>query len=407
MAAEKRTVLLLGGAHHQVGVIEEAKRLGYRTVLCDYLPDNPGQYVADSFHQVSTTDPEAVLAVAREEGVEGVLSFGSDVALPTVSYVAEQLGLAANPAKAVETLSDKKLFRKHLSENGFFTPKFASLSLAGSKERLLEQAEEIGAPFVVKPTDSSGSKGVSTIHEFDSDRVRDAIDFALEYSRGGDVIVEEYVRSALPYQIGGDIFVKDGVVEFWGLMRAIRDNSFDGLVPCGEAFPCRLSERQISNIETELQRLVSSVGFRFGEMNLEVIMTEDDTPFILELGGRAGGNYLPLQLQDVSGINLTRASVSLAMGDACPPLAFRAGDRAVVSYVVHSAKDGIFGGVELAEEIRGKAYRKIWHAELGDKVKKFENSSDNIGFLFLAFEDADEMDAMLPELDRMIRVIVE
>ena len=92
-----RTIMLLGGSRHQVPAIETAKRLGYRTVLCDYLPDNPGQYVADVFYQESTTDRELMLGIARKEGVEGVLSFGSDVAAPTASYIGEQLGLPCNP----------------------------------------------------------------------------------------------------------------------------------------------------------------------------------------------------------------------------------------------------------------------------------------------------------------------
>ena len=81
----KRSILLLGGSRQQIVAIETAKRLGYRTVLCDYLPDNPGQYVADSFHLVSTTDREAVLEVARAEGVSGALAYASEPAAPTAA----------------------------------------------------------------------------------------------------------------------------------------------------------------------------------------------------------------------------------------------------------------------------------------------------------------------------------
>ena len=77
--AEKKSILLLGGSRHQVPAIECAKRLGYRTVLCDYLPDNPGQYVADVFYQESTTDRELMLDIARREHIDGVLSFGPHI----------------------------------------------------------------------------------------------------------------------------------------------------------------------------------------------------------------------------------------------------------------------------------------------------------------------------------------
>ena len=56
-----KKLLLLGGSAQQVVAIETAKRLGYCTVLCDYLPDNPGQYAADKFYLVSTTDKDCLL----------------------------------------------------------------------------------------------------------------------------------------------------------------------------------------------------------------------------------------------------------------------------------------------------------------------------------------------------------
>ena len=88
-----KKILLLGGSAAQLVAIETAKRLGYYTVVCDYLPDNPGQHIADSFHLVSTTDKDAVLAVAREEQIDGVVAYSSDPAAPTAAYVAAKMGL--------------------------------------------------------------------------------------------------------------------------------------------------------------------------------------------------------------------------------------------------------------------------------------------------------------------------
>lgn len=87
MQDNKKKILLLGGSAAQLIAIEKAKELGYYTVLCDYLTDNPGQYIADSFHLVSTTDKEAVLAVAKEEKIDGIVAYSSDPAAPTAAYV--------------------------------------------------------------------------------------------------------------------------------------------------------------------------------------------------------------------------------------------------------------------------------------------------------------------------------
>ena len=86
-----KKILLLGGSEQQIVAIKTAKRLGYYTVLCDYLLDNPGQYEADKFYLVSTTDKEEVLKVAVDECIDGVLAYASDPAAPTAAYVAEKL----------------------------------------------------------------------------------------------------------------------------------------------------------------------------------------------------------------------------------------------------------------------------------------------------------------------------
>ena len=106
---DKKKILLLGGSAQQIVAIETAKKLGLQTILCDYLPDNPGQYHADKFYQVSTTDKTAILKVATEEKIDYIIAYASDPAAPTAAFVAEKLGLPTNPFTSVETLCNKDL----------------------------------------------------------------------------------------------------------------------------------------------------------------------------------------------------------------------------------------------------------------------------------------------------------
>ena len=161
---EMKTILLLGGSAQQIIAIETSKRMGLRTVLCDYLPDNPGQYHADVFYQVSTTDKEAVLKVAIDEKVDGILAYASDPAAPTAAYVAEKLGLPGSPYESVELLCNKDQFREFLAANHFHTP------LASGYDSIQEALHDIQSgrfnfPVIVKPVDSSGSKGVSRLDD--------------------------------------------------------------------------------------------------------------------------------------------------------------------------------------------------------------------------------------------------
>ena len=118
-----KKILLLGGSYFQVPSVKKTKELGYYTITCDYLPDNPGHKFADEYYNVSTTDKEAVLKLAQELKIDGIVCYASDPAAITAAYVAEKMGLAGQPYKSVEILANKDLFRKFLAENGFNTPR--------------------------------------------------------------------------------------------------------------------------------------------------------------------------------------------------------------------------------------------------------------------------------------------
>ncbi len=198
-----KSILLLGGSAQQVVAIQTAKKLGYRTVLCDYLPDNPGQNYADIFYLESTTDREKMLEVAIREEVDGVLAYASDPAAPTAAYVAEKLGLPTNPLSAVETMSVKHLFRKHLSASGLPCPRAYSFDAATDVDTVWEHVKGFHFPLVIKPTDSSGSKGVSVIA--DKLEIGPAINHAASYARNSVLLAEEYLEQSFPHVIGGDI----------------------------------------------------------------------------------------------------------------------------------------------------------------------------------------------------------
>ena len=142
-----KKILLLGGSTQQIPAIEYANNKGYYTVLCDYLPDNPGQHYAKKFYCVSTTDKEVILEVAKQEKVDGIVAYASDPAAPTAAYVAEKLDLPTNPYKSVEILAYKDKFREFLRENGFNCPKSRTFSpLSNLKEEVIQ----LRFPLIVK-----------------------------------------------------------------------------------------------------------------------------------------------------------------------------------------------------------------------------------------------------------------
>ena len=406
MTAHK-SILLLGGSRQQVVAIHRAKELGYRTVLCDYLPDNPGQYEADVFYQVSTTDPESVLQIAKQEHIEGVLAYSSDPASPTAGYVAERMGLPTNPLNAIKTMSEKHLFRTFLHGAGLPCPGAVSIVCPCQRGEVFEVISGLAYPIVIKPTDSSGSKGVTVA--CDASAVMTAVERAVSFSRNGVLIAEEYIERSYPHVIGGDIFVVDGEVRFWGLMDCLRDERLGGLVPVGKCLPPAFSEEVGSRVKRVLQRLVSALGGVFGELNVEVIIGPGNVPYVLELGGRAGGNMIPVMLSDASGIDLVSANVRCAMGVDPGDLRWdsRAVSQPMATCVLHSIRDGVFSGIEKSDRANSCVYREVLYQNHGDHVERFDGANKALGIEFLKFANINEMNEILEDMDRHIWSIID
>lgn len=404
---KQKKILLLGGSAQQVIAIKTAKKLGYYTVLCDYLPDNPGQYEADKYYNASTTDVEAVYQVAKDEEVNGILAYASDPAALPAAIVAERLGLSTNPAKSVEVLGLKYPWRQFLQKNGFACPKNFSFHPNTSIDEIKEKSTDFAFPLVVKPTDSSGSKGVTMLETWDG--LKKAIAWADSYSRNKVLLIEEYIQRGFPSVIGGDIFVWDGKVVLYGEMECLRDTRRSPLIPIGEKRPLCVNEKQKSNIYSELQRIVTSLDIRFGELNIEIILDKNDKVHFLELGPRAGGNMIPIQLSDAFGIDLVKANVQAAMGEKPDSL-----DKPVkelpgcyMHYVLHSYEAGTFKGVEIAESIAKNVYRKVIYKKKGDPVEVFDGAGKALGILFLHFDTIEQMNEFCENYNELIKIRLE
>ena len=397
----KKKILLLGGSAQQIVAIDKAKTLGYYTVLCDYLPDNPGQYHADKFYQISTTDIDAVLNIAERESIDGIIAYASDPAAPTAAYVAEKMGLPTNPYTSVEVLCNKDKFREFLFENGFNTP---SAQGYASVESAMLAADKLCFPVIIKPVDSSGSKGTTVLR--DCDGLEDALKFAFLFSRGGRVIVEEFVEKKHPYLIGGDIFVVDGKIILWGLLNCHRDESVNKLVPVGKSYPLALSDDDIELVRQTLQRMVDALGIKQGAMNVELIIDKKGRVFPIDVGPRNGGNMIPDLLGMIFDVDVVEMSIKAAMGEKLRAQTCE-GAPYYATHNLHSALAGTFDHVAFSSEIEKYIVRKEIYKSKGDAVEFFDNASKAIGIVFFKFDTKKNMESILGSINKHITICLQ
>ena len=397
-----KKILLLGGSTQQIPAIEYANSQGYYTVLCDYLPDNPGQNYAKRFYCVSTTDRDAILEVAKNENVDGIVAYASDPAAPTAAYVAERLGLPSNPYKSVEILAFKDKFREFLKENNFNYPKAKGFSSLKSAK---EEISQFTFPVMVKPIDSSGSKGVSKVEKLED--FEEAYKIALDNSRGKNIIVEEFIVQDHEFMIGGDCFVINGKVAYWGLLNCHRDPKVNTLVPVGKSYPLLISESRINKLKDEIQKVVDILDIKFGGFNLEVMIDEKERVFLIEMGPRNGGNMIPDLLKIINNVDLIGATVETAIGNNSLVLESEANDGFYSTHNIHTDKNGIFIDIRYKNRIEDKIVKKVIYKKKGDFVHYFDGANKAIGILFLNFNTQEEQMEFVSNPEKWIEVIVE
>ncbi len=395
-----KKLLILGAMEMHVPLIKRAKELGYYVITCDYIPENPGHKLADEAYFDSTTDLNAVLNLATKLKVDGIMTYNSDPAAPTVAYVAEKLGLPGNPYKTVKTMSEKNLFRDFLLKNGLNAPRFLPFT---NPDEAQKYTEDFSYPVIVKPVDSSGSKGVTVIH--DKQKIKEAVEYALSKSRCKLCIVEEFIEP-LGRQLHGDGFVENGKLVFLCLGDHHFDKTINNLVPYSTTFPTEHSKETVEECEEQIQQFLSKVGFKNGGFNVELrVSKKDGKPYIIDIGARNGGNFTPKVIEYCTGYNFMDRALKASLGETLDDIQQGEKVSEFVSYLIlHSPKDGVLKNYTLSPELEKRVIEKHIYVQNGEKVESFLGANAAIGVLIMKYESREMMNKIVDNFDELYQV---
>lgn len=396
-----KKIMMLGGNFFQMTAIKRAKELGYHVISVDYLPENPGHQYSDEYYNVSTLDKSGILELAQKLRIDGILSYASDVSAPTAAYVAEKLGLPTNPYNSVMILTQKHLFRKFMRENHFLMPEGLMFSEREYARKYFNSQE---LPIIIKPIDSSGSKGVVKITErkaFD-----EAFDTAMAYSISKNIIIERFIQKS-GYQIDGDGFIKDGEIVFWGVMDQHNNIIRNPHAPIGLSYPSIQENKYKDEAYKIVQAIFMKLNMKFGAFNFEYIIGEDGDIYILEIGPRNGGNFIPDTIKFATGIDTIEASIKACVGDSYTESLIEKQQLIASSYVIHAMKTGLYKGLKIHDEIRKHIVKSEVFVREGEKIHAFKNGGDSIGAMVIQFDNTEQMNIMMDKMWEYVEVIIE
>lgn len=400
---KQKKLMLLGGLRYLLPVIESAHKLGYYVITCDYLPDNIAHKYSDEYHNVSIIDKEAVLALAKELQIDGIMSFAVDPGVVTAAYVQEQMGLPAfGPYESVCILQNKDRFRNFLTQHGFNVPKakgFASI------EEAMAEKYWYPWPVIVKPTDSAGSKGVTRVDRLED--LRPALEVAFAHSLSKRVIVEEFIEKA-GCSSDTDSFSVDGELKFVSFSaQRFDEHAPNPYTPSAYSWPSTMTAEQEAELTSEIQCLLKLLGMRTSIYNIETRVGTNGKPYIMEVSPRGGGNRLAEMLRFATGVDLITNAVRAAVGDEVVAVEQKPYNGHWAEVILHADKDGHFFSLDMDSVFKEKHVKQIdlW-VKKGDKVSAFRGANDAIGTLVLQFDTEEELILALAQQELWMQVVI-
>lgn len=399
----QKKLMLLGGIRYLLPVIKAAHEQGYYVITADYIPDNIAHKYSDEYVNVSIIDKEAVLRVAQEKQIDGIMSFGVDPGVVSASYVQNKMGLPSfGPFESVDILQNKDKFRAFLANNGFNVPQAKGFD---SIEAAMNEMYWYPWPVIVKPTDAAGSKGVIRVDR--PEDLKPALEYAMEHSISGHIIVEEFIEKAGCSSDTDSMSVEGNLVFTSFCAQRFDVNATNPYTPAAYSWPSTFTKEQEDYLKSEIQRLITLLGLKTVVYNIETRIGTNGKPYIMELTPRGGGNRLCEMLRYATGVDMITAITRAIVGDPIlEPIEQKPYNGHWAEIILHADKSGVFDHLEISKDLPAEIIEEDLWVKQGDKVESFEGANNAIGTLVLKFQTAEELEQVITHLHEWLKVVV-
>jgi biotin carboxylase len=310
----KQRVLLVGGGPFQLEVLRAARRRAEVAVV-DGSPHAPGLALADYPRVVDISDTAAVVRVARELGVAGVVTAASDVAVPAVSAVVRALGLRGLPPDVAQRCRDKLQCAKTLRAQGQAVPQ--TLAVDDLREAEAAVTSLGGYPVIIKPRTGGGGRGVSLVRA-QAELAPGLACARRAYGPGQQgVLIQEFVGGE---SVGVEAFFAGGELA----AAFVLDDQFEPgyISPAGHSLPPSLPSASVQAVEDAVAEFGRTLGLRDGPANFD-LRFHDGRAVLLEINPRLGGNSITDLVRSAYGVDLAEATVCAALGQDPRPILAR------------------------------------------------------------------------------------
>lgn len=313
----QKTILIISGGIEAIIGIQKAKALGLHVVVSDGNPQAPGFEYADGYLVADTYSGGATYKAAKHysetvQKIDGVIAMAADVP-HTVSYVASHLGLPCNSLETALLSIDKVHMKQRLRRDGVPIPDFYEVTSLTQLNAILSSNS---GPFILKPADSRGARGVIRLLP-DVDPIW-AFEEAIRHSPSKRLILEQFLSGP---QISSESLVIDGTCYTFGLS----DRNYQRIeeyapfmIEDGGDLPPDQPADMIKKIKQLVQKTAQSLGAKTGVVKGDIVIHQGE-PMIIEMATRlSGGHFSTIETPASTGIPFVENAIRLALGETIP-----------------------------------------------------------------------------------------
>ena len=390
-----KKMLMLGGSHGEIPLIQAAKKMGYYVITTGNQPEGMGHRHADEYRNCDFSQKEAILALAQELQVDAICSGCNDFACLSAAYACEKLGIAGHDSYETALLiHHKDRYRALAQKLGIPSPKALKCQ---SREEIIDACEKLSFPLIVKPVDLTGGKGMMRCE--DAGQVGGAFTQAMAATREKYVIMEEFVTGT---NHGFSAYLQNQKVTF-----CFVDNEQyykNPYLVSGASAPGDVPKEAVERLCRDSEKLAKELELVDGLLHIQFILKEDGIPVIIEVCRRAPGDLYIRLVELATGLAYPAYIVAAEAGIEMPLPIFHKPEGYYVRHCIMADETGRVESIEMAEEIKPYIIeRLLWHQK-GELVEDFMKYK--AGIVFLHFATEEEYRSYLNRLTSMIQIFM-
>lgn len=267
-------LIVVGGSKFQFPLVEAAQRLGMSVVCVD---GNINCFCSNvegvKFIHSDISNVEKCLRLLQGYPIINAVTAQSDAGVILVEELKNMSNRNDSNVFAAHIFTYKGQFKNYLKNISLTKSAFKVFGREKPFEEIYVALDTINMPVAVKPSDSSGSRGVTKVDN--KSDLKEAVELAFQYSKKGEIVVESWLEG---HEFGAQVLVNEvGDCQFLHHTDYLFNN-----VPVAHA-----ETHANEFLENKIRLIVQDLRIKNVILNVDAIATDEDVE-ILEIGMRLG-----------------------------------------------------------------------------------------------------------------------